>query len=301
MSPDRVALSLSAMATTFEVLLHTDEPSRLRAAGEEALAEIERLDRQLSFYNAASEISRVNARAALEPVKVDPRIFALLIRCRELHRLTDDAFDITVAPLMRAWSFTGAIRMLPDDAQVRTALEAVGMHHVMLDDQEMTVRFDRPGVAVDLGAVGKGYAIERAVDVLRECGVRSALIHGGTSTVYGIGVPPDQDAWQVAIRNPADEAHPVEVVDLHDSALSVSAVHGKSFTESGIEYGHVLDPRTGKPKSGGLLSAVIGPSPTDCDALSTALLILGREGLPVLEARFPGYRGIIVVDEVNNA
>jgi thiamine biosynthesis lipoprotein len=104
----------------------------------------------------------------------------------------------------------------------------------------------------------------------------------------------------VAIRNPTDEAKPVEIVELHDCALSVSAVHGKSFTERGIEYGHIIDPRTGQAVAGTRLAAVIGPSPTDSDALSTALLVLGREWLPVLGAKFPGYRGV-VLDEVNHA
>ncbi len=287
-------LSLNAMATRFEVILHGDDPARLRGAGEEALAEIQRLDRELSFYDAGSEISRINARAAIEPVRPDPRVFRLLARCRELHRLTDGAFDITIAPLMRAWGFTGSSGKIPEPEQVRSALESVGMRHVIRDEARGTVRFDRPGVAIDLGAVGKGYAIEQAVEILRECGVESALIHGGTSTIYAIGTPPGQDAWRVAIRNPSDDGAPVDLVDLRNCALSVSAVHGKSFIEGGTEYGHVIDPRTGRTVTSTRLAAVVGPSATDSDALSTALLVLGREWLPTLAERFPGSRGIVV-------
>ncbi len=289
-------LSLNAMATTFEVALHGDDPARLRAAAEEALAEIERLDRLLSFYDPASVISHINSRAAIERVRVDAWVFRLLRRCVDLSRLTNGAFDITVAPLMRAWGFTGDTGALPAQEAVEAALRIVGTDRLALDEAGCTVRFDRPGVAVDLGAIGKGYAIERAVEVLRECGVTGGLIHGGTSTVYGIGTPPDEDAWQVAIRNPADESTPVEVVGLRDSALSVSALHGKSFAEGGTEYGHIIDPRTGQAKSDTPLAAVTGPSPGDSDALSTALLVLGSEFLSVLPARFPGYRGIVTGD-----
>lgn len=295
-----ISLSLNAMATTFEVALHGDDPARLRAAGEEALREIERLDRQLSFYDPNSEISRVNARAAREPVKVDPRVFRLLKRCIEISRLTSGVFDINIVPFLRLWGFTGDGGRVPSSVDLDHAKVNAGIQYVKLNDEEYTVRFKKKGVSIDLGAVAKGYAIEQAVEILRECGVTSGLIHGGTSTVYGLGSPPDQDAWRVAIRNPADEAHPVEVVDLVDCALSVSAVHGKSFREGGIEYGHIIDPRTGQAVAGTRLAAVIGPSPTDSDALSTALLVLGRDWLPLLQQRFPGYRGI-VVNEVNHA
>ncbi len=320
-SPTPTTLSLHAMATRFEVMLHGDEPARLRAAGEEALAEIERLDRQLSFYDPASEISRINTRAAFESVRIDPRLLRLLERCADLSRLTDEAFDITIAPLMQVWGFTGASGAVPDQESIRRALDVVGMAHILLDPGDHTVRFDGPGVMVDLGAVGKGYAIERAVEVLRECGVTSALIHGGTSTVYAIGSPPDQDAWRVGIADP-DAPSPTlpatergstrrppgvlplrcgegwgggirETVHLRDSALSVSAVHGKSFVEGGTEYGHVIDPRSGQAATGTLLASVTGPSPTDSDALSTALLILGKPGLDILRERFPDCQGIV--------
>jgi thiamine biosynthesis lipoprotein len=293
-----VALSLHTMATRFELVLHGDEPARLRAAGEEALREIERLDRQLSFYGPDSEVSWINSHAAETPVKVEPRLFRLLRRCAELSRLTDRAFDITVGPLMRAWGFAGGSGRFPDPRELETARGAVGMQHVVLDEHGFTIRFDRPGVEIDLGAVGKGYAVERAVDILRESGVRSGLIHGGTSTVYGIGAQPDGKPWRIGIKDPREADRQLEVVELADSCLSVSAVHGKSFAHDGRELGHVIDPRTGEPVEGSRSAAVIGPSPTDSDALSTALLVLGEPGLGLLAERFPGYSGRILSETV---
>jgi len=283
------------MATRFEIVLPGEDESRLRAAGEEALAEIERLDTQLSLYQADSEITWINARAAKSAVKVEPRLFRLLERCAELTRLTDGAFDITIAPLMLAWGFVGGSGRMPKDSDVEKARETVGMHHVLLDADSFTARFDREDVTLDLGAVGKGYAIERAVGILRECGVTSGLIHGGTSTVYGIGAQPDGKPWKIAIRNPAKPDSHLDVVELRDSALSVSAVRGKSFIADGTEFGHVIDPRTGRPVAGALAAAVIGPSPTDCDALSTALLVLDEPGISLLGERFPGYEGLVAV------
>jgi len=280
------------MATRFELVLYGDEPTRLRGAGEDALAEIERIESQLSLYRSDSEVGWINTHATHEPVPVEPRLFRLLQLCARLSDLTDGAFDVTVAPLMRCWGFLDGTGRVPDSRELDAARAITGMHHVQLDEHRSTVRFDREGVELDLGAVGKGYAIERAANILREVGVTSGLLHGGTSTVHAIGVPPDQAAWRVAIRNPVERGDQLQTVDLCDSSLSVSAVHGKSFTDGGSEFGHVIDPRTGLAVEGALAAAVTGPSPTECDALSTALLVLGKSWLPTLAERFPGCTGL---------
>lgn len=301
--PAPVKLSLNAMATRFELVLHGDEPARLRAAGEEALEEIAALDRQLSLYNPLSEVSRINAHAGREPVKVDPRLFRLLQMAAALSRATDGAFDVTIAPLMRVWGLAGGDGHVTSGRELEAARDRVGMRLLILDERDFTVGFEREGVEIDLGAIGKGYAIDRAVETLREDGVRSALIHGGTSTIYAIGTTPDGNPWRVGVHDPTPEgAHPpgkipggMETVDLRDCSLSVSAVHGKSFVHEGREYGHVIDPRTGRPSNAAMLAAVWGPSATETDALSTALLVLGEPGLDMLNREFSDYRGRVVL------
>lgn len=145
-NPAPVALARNAMATRFEMLLHGPNRVALRAAAEEALAEIERLDRELSFYNPASQISRVNARSAHEPVTVEPAVFHLLAHAERLHRETAGAFDITVAPLLRVWGLTGAGGRVPTPVELAAARRCAGMKHVELDADNFTVRFQRPGV-----------------------------------------------------------------------------------------------------------------------------------------------------------
>ena len=294
-SSDPVKLALHAMATRFELLLCGAEPSRLRAAGEEALEEITFLDRQLSFYDPNSEISRVNALAAKGPVKVEPRILQLLKKASELSAATGGAFDITIAPLMKIWGLTGGTGRIPTDDEIDEVMQVVGMRLIHMNEEESTIAFDREGVKIDLGAIGKGYAIDRAVEVLKDSGVRSALVHGGTSTIYAIGVTPDGSPWRVAVRNPhaESEPHPQRKIDLCDSSLSVSAVHGKSFTCDGQQYGHVIDPRSGRPTRAAALAAVSGPSATETDALSTALLVLGDDG-PAMLHEYGRYSGWII-------
>jgi thiamine biosynthesis lipoprotein len=337
-----VTLARHAMATRFELVLHGANEVALQAAGEEALEEISRLEAQLSLYRSTSEMARVNARAAREPVRVEPAFFRLLQQAQRLHQESGGAFDVTIGPLMRCWGFVRDTGRFPTSEELAEARANVGMHLVELDPKEFTVRFARPGVMLDLGAIGKGYAIERAVEILREDGVTSALLHGGTSTVHALGQPPNGDVWKVAIefssiadaaasyplagvrpssaagaspraaasgtanaapasvvsapedgRTPSGDSVLLSAVPLRDEALSVSAVWGKAFQSDEKIYGHVIDPRTGQPADNAMLAAVVVPSATEADALSTALLTLGREGLGQLGAVRPGARLLV--------
>jgi len=327
------------MATRFELVLHGDNPVALRAAGEEALDEIERLEAQLSLFRPSSEIFHLNARAAREPVRVTPPVFALLQHAQQLCQESGGAFDITIAPLVRCWGFMAGDGHLPQPADLAEARACVGMSLVQLDPSDFTVRFAHPGVMLDLGAIGKGYAIERAAEVLREAGVMSALLHGGTSSVQALGHPPDAEHWKIAIERPrsaagdqptspssqtthspmvgrdASPSRPLVLQDgrlgeaslpnspgllatvpLCDQAMSVSAVWGKSFQAEGRTFGHVLDPRTGQPVTGTVLAAVVLPSATETDALSTALLTLGATAHDAIANLRPGMRTLLVAE-----
>jgi len=294
------------MATRFEFVLYGENAIALRAAAEEAIEEIHRLEAQLSLYRPSSEIAHVNSRAALEPVRVSPPVFALLERSQKLATETLGAFDITIAPLVRCWGFMGGSGKLPSENELAEARSKVGMHLVQLNPREFTIRFATEGVMLDLGAIGKGYAIECASEILREAGVASALLHSGTSTVSAIGSPPGEAGWKVAVENPINrpdrstdtsalaESKPLATAILRDESLSVSAVWGKSFQAEGQTLGHVIDPRTGLPVAGAVLAAVVLPSATETDALSTALLTLGREGHESLSKLRPQVRTMLV-------
>jgi len=297
--PSAVTVACQAMATRFEFVIYGRDAATARAAGEEAIQEIERLEDQLSLYRPRSEIAYVNARAAGEAVRVSPALFALLMQARSLYEETKGAFDITVAPLVRCWGFMGGTRRIPTGEELAEARSRVGMDLVHLNPECSTVRFARQGVMLDLGAIGKGYAIDRAAEVLRDGGITNALVHGGTSSAYGIGHPPEGDSWQIAIEDPRGKTAlsspaAVTTISLRDEALSVSSLSEKFFLEDGKTYGHVLDPRTGQPTTAGLLSAVVLPSATETDALSTALLTMGEEGQELIGRLRPGIRTLLV-------
>ncbi len=296
---DAVREARLLMGTRWEVLLPGTETVRLRAAAEEALDAVERLEGQLSRFRRESEISGLNAFAASAPVRVEPRLFRLLELAQEVSAALDGAFDVTIGPLLECWGAYGETGEAPDEAFLTALRTRYGYHHLHLHPEEQSVWFDSPDLTLDLGAIGKGYALDRAGEVLRDAGISSGLLHAGTSSVLAIGAPPDAGAWSVMVRHPRPElAGPASrVVQLCDRSLSVSAPHGRSYRAGSSEVGHVLDPRTGRPTSAALLAAVADNSAARSDALSTALVVLGPAGVPRIRDAYPGPDAMVIDSE----
>ncbi len=291
-----VRLAAVAMATRFELVLHGPNPTALRSGGEEAIAEIHRIDATLSAHRPESEIAALNRHAATQAVRVSPEVFRLLRHAVVLSQATQGAFDITVGPLLQAWGFVRGTGHLPDLEQLEEARTSVGSDRLSFDDTSFDIRFTHLATRVDLGAIGKGYALDRAATILQEAGVQHALLHGGTSTAIAFGQPETTEAWRIAIAPPNPEStKPLGVVELHDESLSVSAVWGKGFTHAGRHFGHVIDPRTGQPVEGAVLAALVLPSATETDALSTALLVRAAEMVERLRAAQAPARCLVAV------
>jgi thiamine biosynthesis lipoprotein len=299
MNQRQVRLSTIAMATRFELVMYGEDEVYLRSIGEEALQEIERLDGQLSFYKADSEISFLNQFATKGFVKIDPRIFHLLKCCERLTVQTEGAFDITIAPLMRAWHFVREKGEIPTPTDLQNALGKVGMRHIEFDEQNFSIYFSQPGLEVDLGGFAKGYAVQQAVKLLRDLGVKSALLHGGTSSIATIGRPPKQSAWQIALQEPFQINHQPIIVSLADNCLSVSAIHGKFFDVEGKRFGHLFNPKTGEPVCNTLAACVIGADAAICEALSKAFMVHSFDWLPKFTEHFPEYESLLASADGN--
>ena len=193
--------SADAMGATYTVAIYGTDRVGMEAAVDAALDEAQRLDRLLSNYRPQSEWSVVNRTAAGGPVKVSPELFQLLSACLVYSRESEGAFDITVGPLMKIWGFYKSSGHLAPKSDVQAALTKVGYRHIHLDEAAQTVWFDRAGVEMDPGGIGKGYAVDRMVEVLKAKGVERALVAGSSSSIYGLGAPPDQpEGWEVSIR-----------------------------------------------------------------------------------------------------
>ncbi len=275
---DLINAARSAMGSYFEVRLPARTPGAIELATR-ALDVVDELEIQMTVYRDDSEIALLNASAHLGPVMVEPRLFSLLERAIAIGEATEGAYDVTSGALSVAWGFTRGPRQIPDREALADARARTGLRHLTLDRQAMTVAFDRPGVSINLGSIGKGYAIDRAAGVVRDHWFpTSALIHGGRSSLFALGSPPDQfgGRWEVAVRNPLDSESPVGRVRLRNRGMGTSGASFQQFEEGGRVYGHLIDPRTGEPPEAGPLSVtVLAPTAAEADALSTAFYLLG--------------------------
>jgi len=287
---DWIGEAIELMGTEVSVELWHDDPAIGRTLVEKVLDEYRRIDREMSTYRPDSQISRVNAEAAEHPVEVDAELFTLVGRALELSVASGGAFDITYESVGYLYDFRE--RRRPTDAEIAERLDAIDYRHVVLDEGASTIRFRTPGVRINLGGIAKGYAVERAAAMLREHGVRHAVLNaGGDTRVLGDrrGRP-----WIVGIRHPRADGEVVTRLPLVDEAVSTSGDYERFFEEDGRRYHHILNPRTGRPTEGVLSVTVIGPDATTTDGLSTTLFVLGPEaGLELIE-RFPGYEAVIV-------
>jgi thiamine biosynthesis lipoprotein len=272
----RVEANIEAMGSIYSVVVYGDDEARLRAAVEDASQEVRRLDQLLSNYIPASEWSQVNREASSKPVRISTELFQLLDACVRYSRESDGAFDITVGPLMKVWGFYKGSGRLPHRAEVRGAMAHVGYQNILLDQKNNTVRFAQDGVEIDPGGIGKGYAVDKMVAILKEDGITSALVSASGSSIYGIGAPPNERGWKIKIRHPKDASKTVAEVVLHDNSLSTSGNYEKFFFAEGKLYSHIMDPRTGYPSEGMLSVSVVSPKTIDSEAWCKPYYIRGR-------------------------
>jgi len=274
----RLEKSADAMGSTYSIALYGYDRIKMEAAADAAFDEVRRLDELLSNYQPGSQWSEVNRNAASRPVKVSPELFDLLSACIEYSRESEGAFDITVGPLMKVWGFYKGSGHLPHKPEVAAALAKVGYRHIRLDRAARTVRFDRPGVEMDPGGVGKGYAVDRMVDVLRQNGVQIALVAGSGSSIYGMGAPPDEPrGWLVKIKDPWDNRKTLADVWLKDDSMSTSGSYEKFFRAEGRIYAHIMDPRTGYPAQGSVSVSVVAPRTVDSEVWAKPYFVNGRQ------------------------
>jgi FAD:protein FMN transferase len=272
----------SLMGSYFEVRLGSGVPGAVDLATR-ALDVVEALEGQLTVYNDESEVSRLNASAHLAPVEVDAGLFALLERAVAISHETGGAYDVAAGALSLAWGFTRGPKQVPDAEALADARSRTGSHHLIFDPTRQTVAFDRPGVVINLGSIGKGHSIDRAVDVIRgHWWPTTALVHGGRSSLYALGSPPDDfgGRWRVALRDPLIPDLPIGTIHLRNRGMGTSGTSYQRFEAEGRSFGHILDPRTGEPplESAPGSVTVLAPTAAEADALSTAFYLLGPEG-----------------------
>ncbi len=278
------------MGTSVSVELWTDDEARGRELVDEVIEDYRRIDRDMSTYKPDSQISQVNAHAADRPVHVDRELSTLIQRALGLSVLSGGAFDITYESVGYMYDFHA--HKHPTQAQIDSRLADINYRHVIVDADASTVRFDVPGVRINLGGIAKGYAVEHAAEMLKREGIEHAVLNaGGDTRVLGdrLGKP-----WIIGIRHPRVANEVVTRLPLVDEAISTSGDYERYFIEGGHRYHHIINPSTGKPTHGVVSATVIGPDATMTDGLSTTLFVLGvKKGLALIET-LPDYEAVMV-------
>jgi FAD:protein FMN transferase len=291
-----------AMGSSFEVRLPANAPGAIDLACR-ALDLIDALEAQLTVYRDDSELSRLNRSAHFGPIEVEPRLFGLLETAVGLSRETGGAYDVTSGALSQAWGFVKGPRRVPDEVTLADARARTGSHHLRLDPERRTVAFDRPGVQINLGSIGKGYAIDRAVEVISaHWWPTPAIVHGGRSSLFALGSPPGRlgGRWEVALRNPFDPDSPLGTLRLRNRGLGTSGSAFQQFVVDGRVYGHIIDPRSGEPALGPASVTVLAPTAAMADALSTAFFLLGPPAAAAYTEAHPEI-GVVIVDRPSDA
>ncbi|MGD9598959.1 MAG: FAD:protein FMN transferase [Steroidobacteraceae bacterium] len=278
------------MGTRIAVELWSRTDAQGEAAIDAVMAEMRRVDMLMSHYKPESQLSRINAHAAEEPVRVDRELYDLIARSLDYSRLTNGAFDITYASVGYLYDYRHHVK--PDEAQIEAHLAAVDWRSLELDPKNATVRFRKPGMRIDLGGFAKGYAVDRSIELLKARGIEHASVSaGGDTRILGdrFGRP-----WMVGIRHPDDPQRMILRIPLENIALSTSGDYERYFDENGVRYHHIIDPRTGHSASKVRSATIIGPTATQTDGLSKTAFVLGPGKSLEILARIPDVDAVFV-------
>ncbi|HEX40791.1 MAG TPA: FAD:protein FMN transferase [Phycisphaerales bacterium] len=286
--PDVHRFSHQAMATTFEAIIQYEDALYAGQAAQAAFDEVDRLEARLSRYVENSDVARLNSLRANTPLPVAIETFECLDLSARMHQQTNGAFDVTIGTVLDCWRDENKQFRVPDDEELAAARRVTGMDLIHLDGSAFTVEVERSGVRVDLGGIGKGYALDRVASLLREWSIERALIHGGYSSVLALDSPfGGGGGWPVTFSDPANRSRRLASLGLVNRAMS----------GSGVQKGrHIIDPRTGRPAEGKCAGWVCTAQAGPADALSTAFMVMGVEEIARYCQRHRDVSALLIVE-----
>ena len=281
------------MGTRCYVELWADDPVKGNDAIDAVMAELRRIDNLMSHYKPESQLSQINQYANERPVAVDKELFDLIKLSTHYSQITEGAFDITYASVGYLYDYPNHVH--PTEEQIREKLPAVNWRNILFDEEHHTVRFEHPGMRIDLGGIGKGYAVDRGIDIHKARGIQRALVTaGGDSRIIGdrMGRP-----WLIAVRHPDNPNKVVTRIPLSDSAVSTSGDYERYFDEGGVRYHHIIDPHTGHSASKVRSATILAPTATQTDGMSKTAFVLGPEKALEIINRMPEYDAVFVLPD----
>lgn len=292
---EKYTRTLKLMGSRFDITVVAANEQESDDYIDAAVNEIGRIEKMISSWDSLSETAAIIKSAGIKPVKVDKELFDLIARSIKISELTNGAFDITYASMDRIWKFDGSMKKLPSEEQIAASVEKVGYKNIVPDSQEQTVFLKKKGMKIGFGALGKGYAADKAKQLLISMGVPGGIINAsGDLTVWG--TQPDGSPWMVGITNPLNKNRVFSWFPLDNNAVVTSGNYEKFVEFSGKKYSHIIDPRSGWPVSGLTSVSIFAPKAELADALATGVFVMGREtGLDFVN-QIPGIECVIVDD-----
>lgn len=288
--------TLSLMGSHFDITVVANDSVMANGYIDMAIQEISRIEHLISSWDATSQTSAINRNAGVIPTPIDAELFSLIERCIRLSKLTDGAFDISYASMDQIWIFDGSMLSMPSDETIQSSVEKVGYQNILLDSEASTVFLSLKGMKIGFGAIGKGYAADKAKDLLLAKGVTAGIINA-SGDMNTWGKQPNGMEWKVAITNPMDKSKAFALLPITNGAVVTSGNYEKRVTFNGVTYSHIIDPRTGYPATGLLSVTVFAPKAELADALATAVFVMGKDaGLNRIN-QLPGVECIIVDDQ----
>ncbi|MDO5988539.1 FAD:protein FMN transferase [Flavivirga amylovorans] len=264
------------MGSGFDITVVADTKKEANTYIDIAIQEISRIERLISSWDTNSQTSLINSNAGIKPVKVDKELFELIQRAIKISKLTDGAFDISYASMDRIWTFDGSMKIMPTKEAITQSVAKVGYRHIILNNEAQTVFLKLKGMKIGFGAIGKGYAADKAKALLKQKGVKAGIINA-SGDLNSWGRQTNGDDWKVAIKNPLNKNNVFALLPIHEKAVVTSGNYEKQVTFNGKTYTHIIDPRTGYPSSGIVSVSVLAPSAELADALATSIFVMGKD------------------------
>lgn len=268
--------SVFLMGSDFEITVVAESIVQGEKAIHLAINEIIRIENLISSWKETSETSSINKAAGIEPVKVSKELFDLIDRSLKISKLTDGAFDISYASMDRIWKFDGSMTAFPSEEHIKNSISKVGFENILLDAKNQTVFLKLKGMKIGFGAIGKGYAADKAKSLLKNMGIDSGIINA-SGDINSWGNKPDGTFWQVAITNPLNKNNSFGTFPISNQSVVTSGNYEKFVNFNGKRYSHIIDPRTGYPSTGILSVTIFAPKAELADALATAVFVMGTE------------------------
>ena len=286
------------MGSRFDITVVAKDSTDANQYTDLALNEISRIEKLISSWDSKSQTSEINRNSGLKPVIVDKELFGLIERAIGISKLTDGAFDISYASMDKIWKFDGSMTEMPSKESINKSVSAVGFKNIILDKENSTVFLKFTGMKIGFGAIGKGYAADKAKALLIQNGVESGIINA-SGDMNTWGKQPNGQEWKVAITNPLDKNKTFALLSIIDGAVVTSGNYEKYVNFNGKRYTHIIDPRTGYPSAGIISVTVFAPKAELADALATSVFVMGKNvGLNRIN-QLPKIECIIIDDKGN--